>query len=177
LTPVSKKVYFNPITIFKESSLMKKYIIAILPIILIAVSFSRAQAIAEESSSIIVFSEDHIAAPTNNPAYDSLMVYSHKVDSLQSQTESQSFHNKTQADRMKYYGVLRDLAKAKSVYCQQIAIVYPDCNILAKKLSWDMRKKADSLQSHIYAMSSETQPKVTVGGKMSMSKELQDMFR
>jgi len=154
---------------------MKKYIISILPIILIAVSFPRAQALAEGSSSIIVFSEDHIVAPTNNPAYDSLMVYSHRVDSLQSQTESQSFH--TQADRMKYYGLLRDLAKAKSVYCQQIAVVYPDCNTLAKKLSWDMRKKAESIQSHIYAMSSETQPKVTVSGKMSMSKELKDMSR
>jgi hypothetical protein len=78
---------------------------------------------------------------------------------------------------MKYYGVLRDLAKAKSLYCQQVAIVYPDCNSLAKTLAWISARQADSLQSHIYAMSSETQPKVTVGGKMSMSKELKDMFR
>ena len=99
---------------------MKKYIISILPIILIAVSFPRAQALAEGSSSIIVFSEDHIATPANNPAYDSLMVYSHRVDSLQFESEK-VFQGKTQSDRMKYYGVLRDLAKAKSVYCQQIS--------------------------------------------------------
>jgi hypothetical protein len=148
---------------------MKKYIISILPIILLAVSFPSAQAVIQFSDASITTS--------NSSAYDSLVMYNQQVEQLQAESDHLVCGIKTQADRMKYYGVLRDLARAKSAYYQQLACVNPDRSSLAKTVAWHLIKQADSLQSHIYAMSSETQPKVTVGGKMSMSKELQDMFR